>query len=257
MVRNGAHLLEKEYGKEHLSFLTLTVPSLKGGQWNQLVNGWSECVRVFLNWLKRRLTACGLPGFVVSVTELQEQRVTQDGVPALHLHMLFVGRKRKKSWAIKPVEFRKAWLRALGGVIEKLEECENKDSCENVERVKKSAEKYLGKYMSKGLKAIQQHAEKLSQYGFPSTWWNATHDMRQWVKRSIKQLPSEVAQWLMYLAMEKDKMMFLYSTVAQIQTTMNYTLTVGCSGKIAPSILPVLMRHIQNVREQGVTSVLR
>lgn len=257
MVRNGAYLLEKQFGIQHLSFLTLTLPDLKGGQWNQLVNGWSEIVRVFLNWLKRRLTGCGLPGLIVSVTELQELRVTQDGVPALHLHMLFVGRKRKQSWAIKPQEFRESWLRAIGTQVEKLEECENKESCENVERVKKSAEKYLGKYMSKGLKAVQQNAEKLSEYGFPSTWWNATHDMKRWVKRCIKQLPSEVAQWLQYLVMERDKTMFLYSMTAQIQTTMNFTLTVGSSGKIAPSILPALMRHIQNVQAQGVTNALR
>lgn len=246
MVRNAAYLLEKTYGGQHLSFLTLTVPDLEGEQWSQLTHGWSEVVRVFLQWLKRRLTGLGLPGLIVSVTELQEERAKRDGVPALHLHILFVGRKRKKSWAIKPKEFRESWLRALGGQVEKLSECKNKESCENVTRVKKSAEKYLGKYMSKGCNAVKESGSVLEKYGSPHTWQNMTSDLRKWIKRQIRVIPEGMCYWLFTCLMEKSSIELDYSYVHQVTTRMGYTLTVGGSGKIARSILPAWLKAMSD-----------
>lgn len=197
MVRNAAWWLQDFCGRRSLSFLTATLPDeaialmeLRGS----FSRDWSEIIRQFEQWVKRRLKAAGLLEIVVGVTEVQEGRWERTGKVGLHLHWVFQGRKNQKSnWAIRPEQFQEAWLRIVSNVVGgKIES----KSATRVEQVKKSVENYLSKYMSKGGKVINDIVEagKLDQ--LPTAWWNVTHALRRIIKRAIKSVSDDAKNCL-------------------------------------------------------------
>lgn len=189
MVRNGAWWLQDWHGRESLSFLTATLPDEAidlmemGGNFSK---DWSEAVRQFEQWLKRRLEKAGLMEFIVGVTEVQEKRWRKTGKVGLHLHWVFQGRtNRNSAWAIKKEEFAQAWNRILSNVLgERIES----NSATRVERVKKSVENYLSKYMSKGGQFIKEIVEAGKLEQLPSAWWNVTHALRRVIRAAVKSI---------------------------------------------------------------------
>lgn len=148
LLRWSAAWVERKAGKtQYCSFLTLTLPNMNPEQWLKLAEGWAEVCRVFNQWLKRRLVAAGLPGVIVGCVELQVERAGRDSVPALHTHIVFQGRSRYRSWAVTPLQCRKAWARALRSVVG---EVGRGESLEQLVQIQKSAACYLAKYISKG-----------------------------------------------------------------------------------------------------------
>jgi hypothetical protein len=197
MVRVGAWWLQDWCGKENLSFLTCTLPD-EALEWMSITGLapqlWAEIVRQFEQWLKRRLKREGLLEFIVGVTEVQESRWKKSGKVGLHLHWAFQGRaNRKSAWAIKKEEFAEAWLRIVSNVIDRKVESK---SATRVERVKKSIENYLAKYMTKGGKVIQDIVEAGKIDLLPSSWWNVSNELKRIIKRSIRQISEEAKNTL-------------------------------------------------------------
>jgi hypothetical protein len=56
--------------------------------------------------------------------------------------------------------------------------------------VKKSAEGYLGKYMSKGCQDVAHFVEMGQESYVPGQWWFCTREMRQWVKSETLKGPN-------------------------------------------------------------------
>lgn len=185
MVRNACYLMEKRYGKDCLSFLTLTLPNLGDGDWLPVQQKWSEIVRVFLQWLSRKQEAGGLDKHYISVSEVQEKRLKRTGKMALHLHIVFVGRRKKRAWILSPNQIRKAWKRVLSKHLKESPTHYFWNSCVNIQRVQKSASAYLSKYVSKGRKAISALQSTLACQTLPASWWNCSLQMRKWLKREI------------------------------------------------------------------------
>lgn len=168
LLRWSAARVEKLAGKpQYCSFLTLTIPNLSPEQWQKLCVGWAEVVRTFNQWLKRRLTARGLPGHVVGCVELQPERTQRDGVPALHTHITFQGRARNKSWAVTPLQCRKAWARSLAAVVGRLDKV---GSLEKLVQVQKSTSQYLAKYLSKGGSCWDEWLPEEYKELHPTSW---------------------------------------------------------------------------------------
>lgn len=148
LLRFAAATVEKRAGSPTaLSFLTLTLPPMSNESWRAVLEGWGHIVRTFTQWLSRKLRSAGLPGHLVGCVELQTKRAEATGEPALHIHTVFQGRTRRSSWAVTPKQCRGAWKRAIEGQISERLEFANS---ENLTQVRKSAAKYLSKYMSKG-----------------------------------------------------------------------------------------------------------
>ena len=175
MVRNGAYLLQRRYGCNRLSFLTVTLPGVTVAESVQISECWSEIVRKYLQSLRRLLQSRSMPGEIVGCTEIQESRLERDGVLGLHLHLVFCGRASYGSWVISYKEARELWKRELERVVGRSLDC---TSTENLERVKHDAEQYLGKYLSKGVKSMQ----RLVEMGFgdilPSAWWSMSLELK-------------------------------------------------------------------------------
>lgn len=179
-VRNGAFLLQKRYGNDCLSFLTCTLPAAPETDQYNAGREWAEICRVFFQSLGRLLKAAGLPATFCSCTEIQMKRFERDGGMPLHLHVVFPGRRRGGPWAIAVKQFDLLWARAVIARCPEFSGLPFRSAC-NVQRVRTSAEGYLGKYMSKGggtIAAILEADPGLSEF-LPSTWWNCSLNLRR------------------------------------------------------------------------------
>lgn len=178
MVRNAAYVLERDCDRRRLSFATLTLPRMSDEQVAAVAENWSAIVKRFTERLKRHLVRLGLPGEIVSVTEVQEKRFSRTGQVAYHLHSVFQGSQRTNGgWALKWTDLRRYWSEAVSTSVPN--ECDW-SACENIQRVKKSAAGYLGKYMSKGVRTM---ATIVSAIPIPSAWWSCTQSLRARVKK--------------------------------------------------------------------------
>lgn len=149
VVENACFLLEQKYGRQNLSFLTLTVPAFKFPKdYCQIVEKWPYLIHRVTDWIKKKLKKAGLPTDYVYVNEIQEKRHEKFGIYAPHLHIVFVGRSLsgRGGWCITPQDVRQAWTKALSSVVSGPFETR---AIENIQRVRKSCGAYMGKYMSK------------------------------------------------------------------------------------------------------------
>lgn len=148
-IRNAGYLLQQRYGKDNLSFLTLTLPDLAPDDLLACAESWGRMVDQFLKWLRSKIESKGSDFEYVYCTEVQTKRLTNRNEYGLHLHLLFKGRTKKRGgWYITPKSARNAWSRCIEAVVHH----RNFQTCaiENLQRVRRSASGYLGKYMSKG-----------------------------------------------------------------------------------------------------------
>lgn len=157
-IRNGVYLLEKRPGgKDVLSFLTLTLPSLSTEGLKSCCENWDSMVKRFFDWLRIKLKSKGLDLNHVYCTEIQLKRLQQRGEYAPHLHVVYQGRAtRKSAWAITPRQARKAWARCIHAFTDELFDTK---ALENLQRIKYSAARYLSKYLSKGSNIIPDTSE--------------------------------------------------------------------------------------------------
>lgn len=180
VVRSGAYLLQEKYGKERLSFLTLTVPRYGYEDECKIAERWAYLTKSLLQALRRRLEKAGLPRSIVVVTELQPKRLRGREPGCLHLHLVFVGRHARAAWAYSAKEYRRMWLGLLSNVLGRTVP---EAPCENVQRVEKDASQYLSKYMSKGVASVTDYAE-INGWGMvPRQWWSATAPIKKAVKK--------------------------------------------------------------------------
>lgn len=228
MVRNGAYLLQKRYGRSRLSFLTVTLPAVTADESVLISRNWSEIVRKYLQSLGRLLQRRSLPGEIVGCTEIQELRLERDGVLGLHLHLIFCGRAKGKTWAVSYLEVRSLWKRELERVVGRPLDC---DSTENLERVKVDAEQYLGKYMSKGVSSMKALIQMGLGEDLPSAWWSMSKSLRKSVKSSIEHLSGERAVLFVRLV-EGGAEVFLYAKPVEIELGDGQTIKVGYFGKV-------------------------
>ena len=180
-VRASAYLLQNRYGKERLSFVTLTVPPLgdKKSEY-RLASRWHDAIRYLVRRLKQLLHQRGLPRSLIGVTEIQTKRYASTGQFPLHVHLVLVGRKRSRgAWGIHYSEFRQAWADILQLIVGHPIETRY---LENVKEVEKDAGSYLGKYMSKSQNEIEKVVSEENEWMLPKQWWFSTKEMKNWLK---------------------------------------------------------------------------
>lgn len=182
LVVNSCILLERKYGKKHLSFVTLTLPPECESGSSEL---YIESKRQMLQWLQRRLAASLLPSEVIGCTELQGSRFANTGAFALHEHWVFVGRKPYSSWGITPKALQSAWLRILSNVYQVgISEEHSKAAC-RIESIVKSTSAYLGKYMGKSEAVAKRAIEAGLEHCLPSSWVTRSISMLKMFNLSI------------------------------------------------------------------------
>lgn len=184
LVRNSVEMLERAYGEGNLSFLTLTLPKLEYEEYWNVSSNWAEVVRVFYQSLGRLLGNRLLPPFYAGVTELQPKRSREEGVPALHIHAVFVGRRRnEKNWRIRPAELRVLWKRS----VERFLFGEYDFSfCENIQGIRHTAAGYLSKYMAKPQCDTSVICREGTGWSLPTAWYNISLKLKRKVREKVR-----------------------------------------------------------------------
>lgn len=207
-LRSACYLLERDYGKEDLCFATLTVPTLSRPARERLARSWSELVRQFLQFVSRRLLAAGRPTKVAGCTEIQSGRLQCRGEGYLHLHAIWPSHSNASSqlWAVEWADLRAWWESAL--VRLSGEQLPHHPRVE-VAPVRRSAERYMGKYLSKGSgECLKQFIEDLGEDSVPPAWWFMTADLRHQVKAETASGPNtgEILYAVVQQALEEGDM---------------------------------------------------
>jgi len=168
-IRNGVYVLEQmPGGKDVLSFLTLTLPSLSPEGLRACCENWDYMVKRFFDWLRTALKASNIELQHVYCTEIQSKRLQSRGEYAPHLHVVFRGRNdKRKPWAISPKKARKAWSDCIRSVTH---EQFDSSALENLQRIKYSAARYLSKYLSKGCNIIPDGTETTPIQSLKTQW---------------------------------------------------------------------------------------
>jgi hypothetical protein len=180
-LRNAVYLMERKYGKSNLSFLTLTCPTLPDDSMNVLNRNWGKAINIFTKWLRGVIAEKGFHCDYAYCSEMQEQRVREQGDLGLHLHLVFNGRaKARTDWFVNHAEVRAKWaaiITLLTGEVDY-----DKRALENIQSIKKSAARYLSKYISKG---IPDELDKYLKpcYEKPRIHWGG---MSRSISRAIK-----------------------------------------------------------------------
>lgn len=202
-VRNSSLLLERHYTKERLGFVTCTLPRFPAMLQKRINGVWGEIVRRFYQKIKRQLAKLSQPFIYVSVTEIQEKRYRDTGIPVPHLHFVYLcrGIVDKRYW-LYVCQIHRAWNEAIlegisfaGYPFGKHPDIAT--GSVHAKRVKKSVSAYLGKYMTKGSKVIAS-MQKDGYTEFPRQWWNACMQMKKMFKESLIRLTQEQCKDLFY-----------------------------------------------------------
>jgi hypothetical protein len=194
MLRSGTALLGRSIPRRLMTFLTVTTPAITEAE-NAIVNAeWSEMVRQLEQQIKRELVRAGIKPEITYCVEVQEQRYTETGIVALHLHLVFQGKLSDRSpWAITPARIDKLWRSQLERVLDRPVDV---SAANKLETPKKPLEKEIGKYISKGGSLIAKIIADGKEHLIPRSWWGMTTALKQRVKAAIVNLDSDIATWL-------------------------------------------------------------
>ena len=87
------------------------------------------------------------------------------------------------AWAINKAEIQQLWKETIdnitGGDVDV-------SKATRIERVEKSAENYMGKYMSKGVAAVQSVVEAGYEDWLPHQWWSMTRTLSKRIRALIR-----------------------------------------------------------------------
>lgn len=234
LVRNAAYLMQQRFGKECLTFVTLTLPAVSKEELAAIAAQWSHVVHMYGKELKRELKRHGMYAGFVGVTEVQERRLRRREELGLHLHLVYQGRStRRAAWKIPPSFHRKVW----SGILQRiLGRTFDDRSLENVQAVKKDASGYLGKYLTKGTQCIGRVVELYGEECVPSAWYTCSNDLRDAVKaRTVTSWDLGEKVWADLPEMEAEgALVYVKLNAIEIEGRQ---FIVGLSGKWNKSML--------------------
>lgn len=180
MVRNGAWMLQRRSGRKNLGFATFTIPDVDESAMIRIHDRWGEVVRQLGQYIVRAAKKAMVRPWYAMVTEISPRRLQDTGKVVLHIHVVFQSRTPGGGWVLDASGIRNFWTRLLarvGGV--------SFDGLARVklEVVRKSAEGYIGKYMSKSGAAIAEIVDNGDGEMLPRQWWSMSKELKEAVKR--------------------------------------------------------------------------
>lgn len=186
MVRNCIAKLEREHGKQNLAFATYTLPDLPEDELDFLNQESGTIASRLKQEIEREQVRAGIQPGVVWIIEIQEERYKKSGAIAFHIHAVFQSRKtRSHGYAISKGRNTEIWNRMISNALGRRVEI---PWGANIQQIKKSAEYYMSKYMSKGGKLAQEVSSNGQKNSLPKNWWGASWSLRRWVKANVRLL---------------------------------------------------------------------
>lgn len=188
-IRNAVFLLEEKYGKDQLSFLTLTLPDLSTDELKLCCENWDKMTDQLLKAMRKRLQKYTMDFEYVYCTEIQSKRLQQRREYAPHIHIVFRGRNgRKAGWCFTPKQIRSIWSGIIAHTIGRHDF--RRDALENLQRVKYSAARYLSKYLSKGACSLPSEVSESPIRQLRTQWGGMARIQSTAVRKSTTRLSS-------------------------------------------------------------------
>lgn len=229
-VRNACYLIENGLPEKFAVFSTTTVPALPFEDMRRLHEKWHVVVDAFRRKLTRRLKDNGLSGDSVSVSEIQGKRYEHTGIPVLHLHTVFRGRRSDGHPAISTEEHDQMWLEsltiAIGGPVPKV------SSACNLQWVRNSAEGYLGKYMTKGSQTVRELVAKGFEGWLPKQWWGMSRSLGKKIDHETRRI-DDLAEWLNDVANDESSGIWEWHRKVLIEMRSGDTITIAIYGRLS------------------------
>lgn len=249
-VRNACYMMTRENGKHRLTFATVTVPEMAIGNMNRIHKNWHKVIEFYRREIRRVLVRGGLSGELVSVTEVQEKRYEKTGLPVLHAHFVFVGSRRGGGWVLTPSRHDYIWRKALLSVCP----CGRIDvsaSCQ-LKSVNKSAEMYLGKYMSKGIQSAARIANSIWSDWIPKQWWSCSRTLVRRMEQNLR-IFDHGCNWLLDKGNEQESDMFVFWRHVELERGDGTKYYVASYGRLTPKANG-LVRKVLNLRGKRVVN---
>jgi hypothetical protein len=194
MVRNVVARMERLHGKHNLAFATYTLPDLPEADMAHLRANWGDVAKALTKAIGRDLERAGIRPEWVYITEIQDERRKKTGVIAPHFHVVFQSRKsRYHPYAISKERNTELWNRVLSNALGRAIEA---PFGANIQTIKKSAERYMSKYMSKGGNLAQKLIDKGQGNELPKQWWGASYSLRTWVKENCRLIAESTKDYI-------------------------------------------------------------
>lgn len=176
-IISSCALLEKFYRFRNLGFYTLTCPYSSEEQIKTFNLLLPEIQRRFFQELARLYSRRGVNFYYVCVAEFQQRG-------ALHLHFLAPAR-HKNNFILRAEVIRALWRRIVSSLLK----CDADFRCSlDCHLLRKSAIRYLSKYLSKDKDLIQKYQE----WHPPKQWWSVSAKLKQAYLMSISRLDPEI-----------------------------------------------------------------
>lgn len=236
LVRNAAFLLEKKYTIKKLTFATLTLPGMSQEDMDSVCLDWSNIVKEVFKEIGRAYERNTQTKFTyVSVTEIQEKRYERSGEIGLHLHFVYVGkRKVADKWALSPSEIRGIWKRVVS------RRCSGEydfNASENLQRVKKSAASYLGKYLTKGVMATRRIIAEGRSHLLPTAWYSIARRLSSAVRRGVHRSPQLAKAIVRNLSKAEISKVIAYQGTITVDTKLCGPRIFGYYGRLTDEVI--------------------
>lgn len=234
IVRNAAYVIEEVLTRPgfYPQFSTLTIPPLPEEMERMICSQWSLIVKKFFQECKRKYRRFGKTFHYVSVTEIQPKRWKTKRDVGLHLHFIYNAFKDidSKKWVITDSWVRETWSRIL---TNHLHTHASGGGCESFtissimyrrEAIRKSAQNYIGKYMSKGGNIVNEVLEEKGEEYLPSQWWSASSYVKYVVKKKTMRCNiEEVTEFILECINENDVgILYAYPALTEVEYVDKY-----------------------------------
>ena len=270
MVRNGTFLLEGRLRRpgDYTQFSTVTLPRLGEVYERYICSHWAEVVKKFFQECKRQYARYARTFHYCSCTEIQPKRWKAHKFVGLHLHFVYNAAKydQGKKWVITDTWMMETWVRILNNTLHtastELGEPPLTLHWVSYKRVpvEKSAQNYIGKYLSKGGAIIDEvRSEKGEEY-LPKQWWSMSAFLRATIKRKTIRTTVELVCEHIISAIERgDKeIVYWYPSIQWVEHDDGYgnrssdIFLFGYGGKMSPRLLREC-KFLCRKRGQGLT----
>lgn len=233
-VKDAATLLEKEHGRNQLSFITHTIPD---HAITYVHENWTKIVANLRRRYIRALKRAGLSEDIVMVSEYQEERFKKQGNAVLHLHIVLQGRTRYGHWKYSKEYYKQCWRECCQEYSNQREDDGKWNAASRIESIRKSCSNYLGKYMSKGVQAIDSIRAVCPDAYIPPSWHVLSQRLRIAVKRAIRHYEGKTASELFEWLSSEATTLLRFNRYIKIPTTDGRGLVVGWYGDLRDKCL--------------------
>lgn len=238
MLRSAAYLVERDYGKSDLCFCTLTLPTLSDKARRQLQGNWATLLNRLVQFVIRKLEQAERPPKVFGCVEVQSQRLEKYQAGYLHLHAIWPAHSNQsgRTWAVSWEEIRTWWKAAIerfsGEMITVYPRVETSP-------VKCSAERYLGKYLSKGGGLIEKFIETEGEESCPTAWWFMSAAMKAQIsEETVEGVEVGVILDAMVQTALENSDLAAFDWMRHVDMRVGTALkTVGWCGRLTPECL--------------------